>query len=88
MRGSFTFLGDAVALLWNRSPAAITAIVENSFFYGAYSMWFASPLWLLPCVVYGFAKRRDLSRVRLPSDMALAAAPSLLFWILVIYEPG
>ncbi|MCS3846008.1 hypothetical protein GGR70_000943 [Xanthomonas campestris] len=88
MHGSFTFFGDAAALFWNRSPAAIATVVENSFFYGAYSMWFASPLWLLPCVVYAFVKRRNLRPVRFPSDLALAAALSFLFWILVIYEPG
>ncbi len=88
MHGSFGFFGDAAALFWNRSPAAIATVVENSFFYGAYSMWFASPLWLLPCVVYAFAKRRNLRPVRFPSDLALAAALSFLFWILVIYEPG
>ena len=51
-------------------------------------MWFASPLWLLPCVAYAFAKRRSSRSVRFPSDLSLAAALSFLFWILVIYEPG
>ncbi|WP_231103457.1 hypothetical protein [Xanthomonas graminis] len=88
MHGSFSFFGDAWALFWNRSPAAIATVVENSFFYGAYSMWFASPLWLLPCVAYALLKRRSLHPVRFPSDLALAAALSFLFWILVIYEPG
>ncbi|KWV13835.1 hypothetical protein ATB53_00985 [Xanthomonas translucens] len=88
MHGSFSFFGDVWTLFWNRSPAAIATIVENSFFYGAYSMWFASPLWLLPCVAYALVKRRSLRPVRFPSDLALAAALSFLFWILVIYEPG
>ncbi|WP_230939958.1 hypothetical protein [Xanthomonas translucens] len=88
VHGSFSFFGDVWTLFWNRSPAAIATVVENSFFYGAYSMWFASPLWLLPCVAYALVKRRSLRPVRFPSDLALAAALSFLFWILVIYEPG
>ncbi|RJU12628.1 hypothetical protein XcmpCFBP7700_01585 [Xanthomonas campestris] len=88
MHGSFSFFGDAFALFRNRSPAAITTVVDSSFFYGAYSMWFASPLWLLPCVAYALAKRRSLRPMRFPSDLGLATALSFLLWILVIYEPG
>ena len=32
MHGSFSFFGDAWALFWNPGPAAITTVVENSFF--------------------------------------------------------
>lgn len=88
MHGSFSFFGDAFALFRNRSPAAITTVVDSSFFYGAYSMWFASPLWLLPCVAYALAKRRSLRPMRFPSDLGLATGLSFLLWILVIYEPG
>ncbi|WP_228739790.1 hypothetical protein [Xanthomonas euvesicatoria] len=88
MHGSFGFFGDALALFRSYSPAAITTVVDNSFFYGAYSLWFASPLWLLPCIAYALAKHRNLRLVRFPSDLALATAFSFLLWILVIYEPG
>lgn len=88
MHGSFSFFGDALALFRDRSPAAIATVVDSSFFYGAYSMWFVSPLWLFPCVAYALARRRSLRPVRFPTDLALAAALSFLFWIVVIYEPG
>ncbi|CAD7724988.1 hypothetical protein LMG31884_37770 [Xanthomonas hydrangeae] len=88
LHGSFSFFGDALMLLENRTPTRIATIVENSFFYGAYSMWFASPLLLLPCLAYAFATRTQSRISRFPSDLAMSAALSFLFWIAAIYEPG
>ncbi|WP_258080398.1 hypothetical protein [Xanthomonas arboricola] len=88
LHGSLSFFGDALMLIGNRNPTTIASIVENSFFYGAYSMWFASPLLLLPCLAYAFAKRRQSPSIRFPSDLAMSAGLSFLFWIMAMYEPG
>ncbi|WP_242786275.1 hypothetical protein [Xanthomonas translucens] len=87
-QGSLTFFGDAFTLFWNHGPAAIATIIHNSFFHGAYSLWFASPLWLLPCAVYALVRRRNPPSARFPFDLLLATCLSFLFWIVAIYEPG
>ncbi len=88
LHGSFGFYPDALSLVWSRSPEAINRVVGESFFYGAYSMWFASPLLLLPCALYGYLHRHDARKVNVPWDLVLAAVASFAFWIVMIYEPG
>ncbi|WP_313283646.1 ArnT family glycosyltransferase [Stenotrophomonas indicatrix] len=86
VKGMFSGPADAFAVLIGRDIDSMSHVVNQSFFHLAYSMWFASPLLLVPCIAL---LRRQADPALRPIAQALAAAAaSLLFWLLVMFEGG
>ncbi|KXU93174.1 hypothetical protein AB839_16610 [Stenotrophomonas sp. DDT-1] len=86
IKGTFSGPVDAFAILLGRNVDSMSQVVNQSFFHLGYSMWFASPLLLVPCIAL---LRRNADPALRPVVQALAAAvASLLFWLLVMFESG
>ncbi|WP_457395555.1 hypothetical protein, partial [Roseateles sp. P5_E1] len=49
-RGALSAPVDALSVMVNNSASATASFIEVSFFHLFYSMWFASPLLLPPCL--------------------------------------
>lgn len=87
---------DAGRILLRQDPAAISQFVDNSFFGLFHSMWFTSPLLLIPWLaafyakpsgkVYPFAHGSTASRELL--QVLAVTATTLLVWIVALFDGG
>lgn len=88
VRGAVSFFEDAVRAVIYHDQAAISHLVKASFYQTSYSLWFASPLWLIPCFALPFMLRNH----RRFADSNLGALLttvmlSLAIWVLMMFEP-
>lgn len=84
----FDFPRHAAQLLVDPGSKTISRIVETSFFYTSYSMWFASPLLLLPCWLWARWRGKRGETAPAPYDMLIACLLSLFVWAMLMFEPA
>lgn len=82
------FFADVWSLLANPGPSEIKTVVERSFFFTSYSMWFASPLLLVPILIYLRLRRQGgAPPLPWPPGVVASLGLSLLFWVSVMLLP-
>ncbi|WMJ67738.1 hypothetical protein [Stenotrophomonas sp. 24(2023)] len=91
-KGTFTGPLDAVRITYLHDATTWKQFIDNDFFHTFHSLWFASPLLLIPCLAVLYARGR---RVRMPVpvlpsllQMVITTALFILVWTTAIFEGG
>ncbi len=89
--GLTSFYQDVYGLLYHLPDALVSGrfrdlIINDSFFYTAYSLWFFSPLFLLGFfqILRGSEKKRAADKISLFAFVVVG----YIIWILSMYVPG
>jgi hypothetical protein len=91
-RGALSAPVDALSVMVNNNASATASFIEVSFFHLFYSMWFASPLLLPPClaVLYWRGRASRLHDQDLTELLKLLATVLLVlvFWMVAMFDAG
>ncbi|WP_256775325.1 MULTISPECIES: hypothetical protein [unclassified Stenotrophomonas] len=91
-RGALSAPVDALSVMVNNSASATASFIEVSFFHLFYSMWFASPLLLPPClaVLYWRSRARGVRDPALTELLKILATVLLVlvFWMVAMFDAG
>ncbi|MCU1128549.1 hypothetical protein JAK51_20285 [Stenotrophomonas maltophilia] len=92
VKGALTGPADSVRIALGHAPLPLARFIDNDFFHTFHSLWFCSPLLLLPCLVVWWVRSRGHPQLR-PAFMGLLqmTAATLLYilvWATVLFEPG
>jgi hypothetical protein len=91
-KGALSSSYESMRTIAQQDPAIASRFIDDDFFYTFHSMWFSTPLLLLPCLVLIYLRSR---RSRHPDptfkDMLQMAATIILtifIWVTALFEGG
>ncbi len=90
VKGTFSGLAHALWIVAQHDPSTISQFISDDFFHLFHSMWFTSPLLLIPCLVFLYMRQRRQAdpAVKGLLQASAATALSLIFWIVSIFDGG
>nr|WP_017112315.1 hypothetical protein [Xanthomonas vasicola] len=90
VKGTLSAPYDAWRMATRQDPAFLSRFIEDDFYHMFHSMWFASPLLLVPCiaVMYLRDRRRDTQPLKKLLQALTSFAVVTLVWVIAIFKGG
>ncbi|WP_430543834.1 hypothetical protein [Xanthomonas sacchari] len=90
VKGALSVPHDAWKVITRQDPSFVPRFIDDDFFYLFHSLWFASPLLLLPCmaVIYLRGRRRADPVLKELLQVATSIVAVTLVWVTAIFEAG
>jgi len=89
-KGALSVPYDAWIVITRQNPSFVSRFIDDDFFYLFHSLWFASPLLLLPCLAVLYWRSRRQADLALKSLLQALASLIIttLVWVTAIFEGG
>jgi hypothetical protein len=92
VKGALTGPVNSVRIVVGQDSLPLARFIDNDFFHTFHSLWFCSPLLLLPCLVVWWVRSRARPQLRTAFigllQMVAATLLYILVWATVLFDPG